>query len=166
MCFIYVIEKIIVCLCSFDFLVRSDKVCQFWYFLPVFNRTDGFIAMLRKRNVSIPVFKPILDFCEANGSVLETFLFLNSLLADDIRPSRKDVKVTAVCQSLTNLLRDTTYRLRVGASFLRSAPVPAGPYPGAGRDHSGAGLRLAWITGSAWRSVRWRSGLLVFVRCT
>ena len=34
--------------------------------------------------------KRLLDFCEANGSVLETFLFLNSLLADDIRPSRKD----------------------------------------------------------------------------
>ena len=69
-----------------------------------------------------------------NGPVLETFLFLNSLLADDIRPSRKDVKVTAVCQSLTNLLRGTTYGLRVSASFLRSAPGPAG-----GRSPGGTG---------------------------
>ena len=69
-----------------------------------------------------------------NGPVLETFLFLNSQLADDIRPSRKDVKVTAVCQNLTNLLRGTTYGLQVSASFFAfRTPGPARvvPSPGA-----------------------------------
>ena len=74
--------------------------------------------------------------------------FSEQLLADDIRPSRKDVKVTAVCQSLTNLLRGATYGLRVSASFLRSAPGPAGVGGGVARPqghgrHSGAGWRLA-----------------------
>ena len=56
MCFTYVIEILIVCLCSFDFLVSSDKVCQLKFFLSGFNHTEDFIAMHRKRNVSILLF--------------------------------------------------------------------------------------------------------------
>ena len=141
MCFTYVIEIIILCLCSFDFwsvaikFVRFHVSCRCLITLTVLSQCS------EKEMSWYPFFfiKRILDFCEAIGSVLETFLFLNSLLADDIRPSGKDVKVKAVCQSLTNLLRGTTYGLRVSASFLRSAPGPG-----------------AWITGSARRSVRWR----------
>ena len=48
-----------------------------------------------------------------------------------------DVKVKAVCQSLTNLLRGTTYGLRVSAFFLCSAPGPAGVL-GASPGGSGA----------------------------
>ena len=47
-----------------------------------------------------------------------------------------DVKVEAVCQSLTNLLRGTTYGLRVSASFLRSAPTPPPPWPAVGRPQA------------------------------
>ena len=130
MCFTYVIEILIVCLCSFDFLVSSDKVCQLKFFLSGFNHTEDFIAMHRKRNVSILLFLseyPI--FARWMGQFWRHFFFW----AASSRWHSPDAKVKAVCQSLINLLRGTTYGLWVSASFLRSAPRPAGGRPQAAR---------------------------------
>ena len=142
MCFTYVIEILIICLCSFDFLVSSDKVCQLKFFLSGINHTDNFIAMLRKRNVSILLFlSEYRIFARRMGQFWRHFIFW----AASSRQHSPVVKVEAVCQSLTNLLRGTTYGLWVSASFLRSAPGPAGggAVPRRLGHHRGTGWRLA-----------------------
>ena len=137
MCFTYVIEILIVCLCSSIFWSVSFS-CQWKFFLSGFNHTDDFIAMHRKRNVSILFFSErISGFLRGEWASFGDVSFSEQPTS---RRHSPDVKVTAVCQSLTILLRDTTYGLRVSASFLRKAPGPAwGGGGGGGASPGGTG---------------------------
>ena len=124
-----------------DFLVSNDKVCQLKFFLSGFNHTDDFIAMHRKRNVSILLFlSEYRIFLRGEWASFGDVSFSEQPTS---RRHSPDVKVEAVCQSLTKLLRGTTYGLLVSASFLRSAPGPARAVPRRLGRHSGAGWRLA-----------------------
>ena len=131
--------KIIVCLSTAIKFVSFDFSGQLKFFLSGINRTDGFIAMHRKRNVSILfLLSEYRIFVRLTGQFWRRFF----LWTASSRRHSPDVKVEAVCQSLTNLVRGTTYGLRVSASFLRSAPGRRWAVPRRLGRHSGAGWRL------------------------
>ena len=88
----------------------------------MFDHLDGFIAMPRKRNVSILFFlKRILDFCEANGSVMCHFVLVFF--------SPFSIAITSLGDERANLSAFRTF-VRFVLVWICRFPLPLGVWEG------------------------------------